>query len=112
MGNRSVIEVTSDNLSEPISIYGHWAGQDNLTAVQNVLSAADARIGDPAYLVAQLFHEFAVRLGHYDGNLGFGIDVGSYDKDWLDNPSVYVNADTGDFTHDGNRYDRNGVPLA
>ncbi len=112
MGNRSVIEITSDNLAMPISIYGHWSGQDNLTAVQSVLSASDARLGDPAYLTAQLFHQFASVLGHYDGNLGFGIDVGSYDKDWLDNPSVYVNADTGDYTYDGTRYDKDGLPYA
>jgi len=111
MGNRSVIEITSENLSQPISLYGHWSGEDNLIAVQSCLRAADARIGDPAYLTAQLFHKFAVELGHYDGNLGFGIDVGSYDKDWLDQPSVYVNADTGNYTFDGITYDRAGVPV-
>jgi hypothetical protein len=74
MGNRSAIIIESERFITPITLYGHWSGSDNLTAVANVLGRTD-RIGDPSYLTAQLFYEFAVRLGNYDGNLSFGIDA-------------------------------------
>lgn len=108
MGNRSVIEISTGTNPYPISLYGHWSGEDNLLAVKTLLSAPHARIGDPTYLTAQLFYEFAVKLGGYDGNLGYGIDTGTYDGGWLDNPTVYVDADTGDYTYQGITYDRNG----
>jgi hypothetical protein len=45
-----------------------------------------------------LFYEFAIALGHYDGKLSFGIDVGHLGGgEWADNPHVYVNADTGEY---------------
>jgi hypothetical protein len=100
MGNRAFIQVESENLETPIIIYGHWSGEDNLAAVQNVLATTD-RVGDPSYLAAQLFYEFAVKLGSYTGELGFGISTGHLgggDWEWADVPSVLVNADTGEYS--------------
>lgn len=98
MGDRSFIVVQSESLIEPIWIYGHWSGEDNLDAVKSVLARTD-RVGDPTYLTAQLFYEFAVTLGGYDGNLGFGIGTGSVAMYEGDNPTVYVDADTGVYSH-------------
>lgn len=94
MGDRSVITIVSSEAT--VSLYGHWAGTTNLEAVRNVLARTD-RIGDPSYLTAQLFYEFAVNLGGFDGNLGFGIFEGDDDGMWLDNETITVNAETGDY---------------
>lgn len=98
MGNRSTIIVKSAHFPTPIYLYGHWSGDDNIHAVRNVM-ARTTRVGDPTYLTAQLFHEFANNLGKYDGELSFGI--GTYPEDvsiWDDNPPIVVNADTGEVT--------------
>ena len=101
MGNRAYIQVESQRLEMPIILYGHWSGEDNLTAVRNVLSRT-SRIGDPSYLVAQIFYEFAVALGHYDGELSFGIESGHLSGgEWADVPNVIVNADTGEYNYEG-----------
>jgi hypothetical protein len=108
MGNRSLIIIRSkdfDNNNE-IRFYGHWSGTDNFTAVQNVM-ARTGRVGDPSYLTAQLFHEFSVNLGAYDGELSFGIytaETGS-DEGWTDSPTVYINADFGYYEYDGTTYE-------
>ncbi len=100
MGNRAYIQIDSIRLSSPIILYGHWSGEDNLTAVRNVLERTD-RIGDVNYLSAQIFHEFA-KLADYQGDLGFGIDVGTIANDiWADVPTVYVNADNGVYVYEG-----------
>lgn len=94
MGNRSVIVIESKQYVSPIAFYGHWSGTDNVRAVEKVLDLTD-RVGDPSYLTAQLFHEFAT-MGRYDGKLSFGIDAFGYEVDrWEDNAPIYVNADTG-----------------
>jgi len=99
MGNRAYIQVESQALEMPIILYGHWSGEDNLAAVQNVLGRT-GRIGDPSYLVAQLFYEFACVLGQYDGELSFGIECGHLSSNaWADTPTVYVNADNGEYTY-------------
>jgi hypothetical protein len=98
MGDRAVITIVSSEAT--ISLYGHYAGTTNLEAVRNVLARTD-RIGDPAYLTAQLFHEFAVVLGNFDGKLGYGIQEGSWEDEWLDNPTVIVNADNGEYCLEG-----------
>jgi hypothetical protein len=104
MGNRSLIVIRSnsfDNDNE-IRFYGHWSGTDNVEAVRNVL-ARTSRVGDPSYLTAQLFHEFSVNLGAYDGELSFGIytaETGS-DEGWIDSPTVYINADYGYYEYEG-----------
>jgi hypothetical protein len=101
MGNRAYIQIESERFTSPVIFYGHWSGEDNLTAVQNVL-ARTARIGDPSYLTAELFYEFAVKLGSYDGSLSFGIETGHLTgQEWGDVPSVIVNADTGEYVIDG-----------
>lgn len=103
MGNRAYIVVkTSDNPADTVSLYGHWAGDNNLTAVRSVLARTD-RLGDIVHLTGQLFYEFAVVLGGFDGELGYGIEVGEniYDGD---NPAVVVDADTGEYWYDGERY--------
>jgi hypothetical protein len=93
MGDRASIYITSEQFEKPIHLYGHWSGEDNIRAVEEVLTHTD-RVGDPSYLTAQIFHKFA-ELGNYTGNLGFGISVAS-DIDYSDdNPPVIVNADTG-----------------
>jgi hypothetical protein len=102
MGDRSLIQVESVRFKTPITFYGHWSGETNLLAVRNVLARTD-RIGDVSYLTAQLFYEFAVALGGYDGNLSFGIDTWGADENsiWVDNDTVVVNADTGAYTYQG-----------
>jgi hypothetical protein len=101
MGNRAYIQVDSQSFQTPIIFYGHWSGEDNLTAVKNVL-ARTARIGDPSYLTAELFYGFAIELGSYDGSLSFGIESGHLTgSEWGDVPSVLVNADTGEYSIDG-----------
>jgi hypothetical protein len=93
MGDRASIYITSEQFEKPIHLYGHWSGEDNIKAVEEVLTHTD-RVGDPSYLTAQIFHKFA-ELGNYTGNLGFGISVAT-DIDYADdNPPVIVNADTG-----------------
>ena len=107
MGNRSqiVIRETGRQKDNLVILYGHWAGDDNLTAVQNVMKKTN-RIGDITYLTAQLFYEFT-RLGDYDGELGFGLWVGDMDSiDETDNPAVIVTANTGAITYKGETYKR------
>jgi hypothetical protein len=101
MGDRAqiVIRETATQKENLVIMYGHYAGSDNLKAVENVLATTD-RIGDP-YLTAQIFHEFT-RLGNYEGNLGFGLWVGDLDDiDESDNHAVIVDIDTGLVTYKG-----------
>jgi len=100
MGNRAFIQVESKDFLAPILFYGHWSGTENLDAVRNVLERT-GRIGDGSYLAAQIFHEFANTLGAYDGELSFGIASGEVSDAWVDAPTVYVDADTGAYTVDG-----------
>lgn len=105
MGDRSFIQIDSKHFQAPIVLYGHWSGRDNLYAVIEVLQRT-SRIGDPSYLAAQLFYEFAITLGNYDGELSFGIDTGEVGTEsWADNPTIYVNADTGEVKYNGEHYD-------
>jgi hypothetical protein len=110
MGDRSYIQITSKDFKTPISLYGHWSGTDNLEAVKNVL-ARTGRIGDPSYLTAQIFYEFA-KLGNYDGELSFGIDAFGNEPDkpafmsfGNNNHVVYVDADSGEYTYKGITHD-------
>ena len=103
MGNRAYIQIDSKQLQTPIIFYGHWSGDDNLTAVKNVLGRT-TRIGDPTYLAAQIFYEFAT-LGNYDGELSFGIDTGHLaGGEIADAPSVIVDADNGVYSIGDNVY--------
>ena len=112
MGDRSYIQVDSHRFQTPIIFYGHWSGTDNLVAVRNVL-ARTARIGDPSYLTAQIFYGFAMELGEYDGSLGFGIESGNLTgSEWSDNPSVLVNADTGEYSYNGEVFSEYVSPVA
>jgi hypothetical protein len=100
MGNRShiVIRETKTQTDNMLILYSHWGGDDNLTAVKNVLAKTD-RIGDSPYLAAQIFSEF-LKLGDYNGETGFGIWVGDMGTiDDSDNPAVIVDADTGEFSY-------------
>jgi hypothetical protein len=107
MGNRSLIIIRSEKFptNTEIRLYGHWAGDENYHSVKRVVDRSD-RIGDPDYLTAQLFHEYAVASGAYDGDLGYGISVAEQgsDEGWIDNPSVYVNADFGYYEYEGETY--------
>lgn len=101
MGDRAYIQINSESFPEPVILYGHWAGEDNLEAVKNVLRQT-SRIGDAPYLTAQIFYEFAVKLGAYGGDTGFGIWTGELTSDrWEDSPAVIVNADTGEYEYRG-----------
>lgn len=96
MGNRAWIQISAEQFETPISLYGHWSGEDNLTAVIKTLESTD-RIGDVSYLTAQLFYNFT-ELGGYNGGTGFGISTGEAPSvDDVD--TVYVNADTGEYTY-------------
>lgn len=100
MGDRSAIVITnSDDNSTNITLFAHWGGKMNLTAVRNVLSREDVALGDYSRLSAQLFHEFANLVG-YDGGYGIRILVGDV-YDWEDNPNVIVNSDTGEYAIEG-----------
>lgn len=105
MGDRSAIVIHSERYKTPITFYGHWSGEQNIEAVQNVL-ARTARVGDPSYLTAQIFWEFA-KLGNYDGEYSFGIDTFGVDgvDSLMDNPTIYVNADTGKVSTTGLEFD-------
>lgn len=105
MGDRSAIVIHSEQYKTPITFYGHWSGEQNIEAVKNVL-ARTSRVGDPSYLTAQIFWEFA-KLGNYDGELSFGIDTFGADGlgSLMDNPTIYVNADTGQYSTDGLEFD-------
>lgn len=94
MGDRSSIVIKSKQFDSPIRFYGHWSGTDNSLAVHNVLAKTD-RIGDPSYLAAQIYYEFAVKLGRTDGGLSFGISADE-DTGGDDNPPIIINADTGE----------------
>ncbi len=95
MGDRAFIQIESERFTTPIVLYGHWSGEENKTAVLNVLQRTD-RVGDPSYLTAQIFYEFAVGLGNYDGSLSFGISADGLSIDGQgDVTGVYVNADNG-----------------
>jgi hypothetical protein len=101
LGNRSLIIIRSSSFgTNEIRLYGHWSGEENINAVRNVLARTD-RVGDESYLTAQLFHEFAVTLGGYDGGIGFGISLASSwdDEGWIDSDTVIVDADTGNYTY-------------
>jgi hypothetical protein len=100
MGNRASIYITSEQFEKPIHLYGHYSGEDNIKAVEEVLTHTD-RVGDPMYLTAQIFYKFAIDLGSYTGNLGFGIGVATDLSDRVDdNPCVIVNADTGSIEYE------------
>jgi hypothetical protein len=101
MGERSWIQIESKT-GEVVSLYGHWSGEDNLYAVRNVM----ARTGrlHMSYLIAQLFYEFAMVWGNYDGHTGFGI-FGDRAPDGDEYPTVFVDADTGKVTYDGVTYE-------
>jgi hypothetical protein len=104
MGDRSniVIRETASQKQNLLIFYGHWSGEDNLTAAKNVLEKT-SRIGD-SYLTAQLFYEFT-RLGNYAGNTGFGLFVGDLESiDESDNPAVIVDIDTGAVTYCGETF--------
>ncbi len=105
MGDRSAIVIHSERYKTPITLYGHWSGEQNIEAVQNVL-ARTGRVGDPSYLTAQIFWEFA-KLGNYDGEYSFGIDTFGVDgvDNAMDNPTIYVNADTGKVSTTGLEFD-------
>lgn len=113
MGDRATINITSESFTSPIELYGHWSGTDNARAVANVLERT-GRIGDPSYLTAQLFYEYATVLGKYDGELSFGIRATNAEPSdtWDDNPIVVVNADTGSVEYQGETYTAEQFALA
>jgi hypothetical protein len=112
MGDRATIHITSEQFDAPIELYGHWSGTDNAKAVANVLERT-GRIGDPSYLTAQLFYEYA-KLGNYNGELSFGIRAINAEPNdtYDDNPVVVVNADIGSVQYAGETYTAEQFALA
>lgn len=106
MGDRSSIYITNDTDDSVIRIYGHWSGDHNAKAVATLLNKTD-RVGDPMYLTAQMFYEFAIIQGGYTGGLGFGIGSATYIDYTEDNPAIVVNADTGEVKYEDTTYTRN-----
>lgn len=107
MGNRVTVNIASREFESPINIYSHWAGAEIYPVVQEVLATSD-RIGDGSYLTAQIVHAVFTQLG-YDGKLGFGLWAAELEADrWDDNPSMFVDADTGmwRFDEESDWYDR------
>ena len=103
MANRSLIVIRSKEFGDnEIRFCGHHSGADNFKAVQNVM-ARTVRVGDPSYLTAQLFHEFSVKLGAYDGEMSFGIQLAQTgsDEGQIDTPTVYLNCDFGYYEFEG-----------
>jgi len=110
MGNNSYIVIESDSFDVPLAIYGHWVGDDNVRAVEDTLLVTD-RIGDASYLAAQIFHTLTTQH-HYDGKSGFGLSVGDPFNAWIDAPTVYVDADKGEYSVGGDVwYDRWAMPI-
>jgi hypothetical protein len=106
MGDRASVFITSESMPNPIELYGQWAGLDGVRAIANVLERT-GRIGDHSYLTAQVFYEFAIILGDYTGNLGYGIRSSSNTENgWNDNPDITLNADTGSVWYKGKIYTR------
>jgi hypothetical protein len=103
MGDRSSIYITNDTDDSVIRIYGHWSGDDNAKAVVNLLTRTD-RVGDPMYLTAQAFYEFAITLGGYTGSTGFGIGSATYIDFFDDNEPIVINADTGEVKFEDTHY--------
>lgn len=103
MGDRSSIYITSKDLPKPIRIYGHWSGDDNITATAIVLEKTK-RLGDPMYLTAQLFYQFAIIQGGYKGDISYGIESVDTLSNSDDNPPLYFNADNGEIELGGMDY--------
>jgi len=96
MGNRSniVIRETATQTDNCLILYSHWGGDDNLTAVRNVMAKTDTK------------------LGGYEGNLGYGLWVGSVEEiDEDDNPAIFLDIDTGAATYQGATYTLQGRHL-
>jgi hypothetical protein len=111
MGDRSYIVIESDKFVSDIAIYSHWGGTTNVTVAVNVLTFTQ-RIGDPEYLTAEIIR-MAFEENNYDGTLGMGIQPlakGSFPEQWADNPTVYINADTGRWKVGDIEYDRWAKP--
>lgn len=93
MGNRVTVSLESQEHEAPINIYAHWAGDDIYSIVQQALENSD-RIGDASYLSAQVIHAVFTNLG-YNGRTSFGIWTGSDVPLEDDNPTMFVDLDTG-----------------
>jgi len=107
MRDRSYIVIESDKFVSDIAIYSHWGGTSNVTIATEILSSTQ-RIGDPEYLTAEIIHASFIE-NSYDGKLGMGVQPltkGSFPEHWGDNPTVYINADTGRWRVGDLEYDR------
>lgn len=93
MGNRVTVSIESAEFDSPVNIYGHWVGEEIYPVVQQALESSD-RIGDGSYLVAEIIHAVFDGFG-YIGKLGFGVWAGSDVPLVDDNPTMFVDADTG-----------------
>jgi hypothetical protein len=57
-------------------------------------------------LAGEIWHEFAVALGGYSG-IGYGsfgmwaTNTNDFSEGWVDNPTIYVNQDTGTYSYEG-----------
>jgi hypothetical protein len=111
MGDRSYIVIESKDFDSDIVIYSHWGGNNNVTVAVNVLTFTQ-RIGDADYLAAEIIR-MAFEENNYDGSLGMGVSTlakGTFTENWADNPTVYINADTGRWRVGDTEYDRWAKP--
>lgn len=114
MGNRVWTVISSNDFDgKDIGIYQHWFGDKNLAVVKEVLEVT-GRIGDASYLTAAIISAL-MNASDYDGRESFGISpVDKWDvqyDNWGDNPTLYVDADTGNYTYEDVTYDRWGKQL-
>jgi len=111
MGNRVYVFLESQDFPNPIAVYAHYAGEDIYEPVASILATTD-RIGDSSYLTAQIINAVFTSLG-YDGKLSFGVSAVADPYEaaaWADNPSMYVNLDTGTCQIGDQHFDRFGTP--
>ncbi len=95
MGNRITITL-QDAYNNATSVYAHWLGDDAYDIVKSVLETTD-RIGDDAYLSAQIVHALMAQgFSEADGT-GIGIEAGTRDPLWDDNEPMFVRTTTGEY---------------
>ena len=109
MGNRVTVSISNSRSygEAPVNVYAHWLGEDVYPIVHDLLRTT-SRVGDHAYLTAQIIHAIISSNPNYDGT-GFGVFAGPFDSSWDDNKPMFVDTDTGTYTigYDGDEVNPN-----
>lgn len=95
MGNRITV-VLQDAYNNATSVYAHWLGDSAYDTVKTVLATTD-RIGDDAYLSAQIIHALMAEGYDIKAGTGIGIESGTRDPLWDDNDPMFVRTTTGEY---------------